>query len=141
MRFWDSSAIVPLVADESSTAGLAAEYRRDPEMLVWWASDIECMSALARREREGGLDGPAMAASLRRLSALAGSWRQVEPVTRVRQTAIRLVRVHPLRASDALQLAAAIAAAEGEPSSLPFVTLDVRLAQVAEREGFPVITA
>jgi predicted nucleic acid-binding protein len=141
VKFWDSSAIVPLVAGESSTAGLAAEYRRDPEMLVWWASEVECMSALARREREGGLSGPAVAASLKRLSALAGSWRQVEPVMRVRQTAIRLVRVHPLRAGDALQLAAAVAAAEGEPSSLPFVTLDARLAQVAEREGFPVITA
>jgi predicted nucleic acid-binding protein len=140
VKFWDSSAVVPLVAGESSTSGLVAEYGRDPEMLVWWASEVECISALARREREGGLDGLAMAASLKRLSALAGSWRPVEPGTRVRQTAVRLLRVHPLRAGDALQLAAAIAAAEGEPASLPFVTLDAGLAQVAEREGFSVIT-
>jgi predicted nucleic acid-binding protein len=56
----------------------------------------------------------------------------------VRQTAIRLLRVHPLRTADALQLAAAIAAAEDHPATLPFVTLDERLAQAAEREGFPV---
>jgi predicted nucleic acid-binding protein len=141
VRFWDSSAIVPLVAGEPSTASLVAEFGRDPEMLVWWATEVECVSALARREREGGIDGPAMSASLKRLSALAASWRQIEPVLPIRQTAVRLVRVHPLRAGDALQLAAAIVAAEGQPASLSFVTLDDRLAQVAEREGFPVVTA
>jgi predicted nucleic acid-binding protein len=53
--------------------------------------------------------------------------------------ATRLLRVHPLRAADALQLAAAIIAAEDDPRSLPFVTLDDRLALAAEREGFPVV--
>jgi uncharacterized protein len=46
--------------------------------------------------------------------------------------------VHPLGAGDALQLAAAITASEGDPSSLAFVTLDDRLAQAAAREGFPI---
>ena len=66
-------------------------------------------------------------------------WTQVEPAQRVRQLACRLLRVHPLRAADALQLAAAIAATEGQPASFPFVTLDDRLAKAAEREGFEVV--
>jgi predicted nucleic acid-binding protein len=74
-----------------------------------------------------------------RLDALVRSWREVQPIRRVRQTAIRLLRVHPLRTADALQLAAAIVVAEEEPASVPFVTLDDRLAQAAEREGFSIV--
>ena len=61
------------------------------------------------------------------------------PSQRVGQAAQRLLRVHPLRAADALQLAAAVVAADGEPGSMPFVTLDDRLALAAQREGFPVV--
>jgi hypothetical protein len=46
------------------------------------------------------------------------------------------LRVHPLRAADALQLAAAFIAAERRPSSLEVVTLDDRLAAAARKEGF-----
>ena len=53
-----------------------------------------------------------------------------------RDRVIRLLRVHPLRMADAFQLAAAIVAAENHPASLQFVTLDDRLGQAAEREGF-----
>jgi len=138
VKFWDSSAIVPLLVGEPWSRDVAGEYERDPEMLVWWASEVECVSALARLEREGGLSAAGMEEALRRLSALAGSWRTVEPVERVRQGAARLLRVHPLRAAVALQLSAAEAASENRPQSLPFVTLDARLALAASREGFAV---
>jgi hypothetical protein len=58
----------------------------------------------------------------------------------VRQLGIRLLRVHPLRAADAIQLAAATVAAEERPSTLGLVTLDARLGVAAEREGFLVVT-
>ena len=45
----------------------------------------------------------------------------------------------PLRAADALQLAAAFAAAERRPASLEIVTLDDRLANAARKEGFAVL--
>jgi predicted nucleic acid-binding protein len=99
---------------------------------------VECVSVLTRLEREGSLTGPSLVDGLRRLDGLASAWSEVQPMALVRQTAIRLLRVHPLRTADALQLAAAIAAAEDHPATLPFVTLDERLAQAAEREGFPV---
>ena len=108
-------------------------------MVVWWSTEIECVSALVRLERDGSLASAGTADAVDRLAALAGAWREVQPISRVRQTAVRLLRVHPLRAADALQLGAAIAGAEDQPATLAFVTLDERLALAAEREGFPVI--
>jgi len=139
VRFWDSSAIVPLLVAEPTSAGAMREYELDPEVIAWWATETECVSALARLEREGGLTASSMTAGLRRLAGLTAAWREVQPVTAVRVTAIRLVRVHPLRAADALQLAAAIVASEGHPSTLALVTLDDRLALAAEREGFATV--
>jgi hypothetical protein len=48
----------------------------------------------------------------------------------------RVLRVHALRAADALQLAAALLVSEGNPGSLEVVTLDDRLLDAARREGF-----
>ncbi len=141
MRFWDSSAIVPLLVAESSTRALVSEFVRDPEVVVWWATEFECVSALAHLEREAFIDAPAMAEAIARLDALALAWHEIQPGTRTRQVAVRLLRTHGLRAGDALQLAAAIAASEDSPGSLPLVTLDARLATAAQREGFLVQTA
>ena len=85
------------------------------------------------------LTGTSLGNSLFRLHALSTEWREIQPVKRVQQLATRLLRVHPVRAADALQLAAAIIASEDQPATLPFVTLDDCLAQAAEREGFPVV--
>lgn len=138
MRFWDSSALVPTLVNETASAGVLAELERDPAIIAWWATEAECVSALCRLERDGSLPAGAIGEALRRLAALAAAWQEVQPISLVRQTAIRLLRVHPLRTADALQLAAAIVAAEDHPAALAFVTLDERLAQAAEREGFPV---
>ena len=139
MRFWDTSAVVRLLVADASSAAIMREYELDPEVIAWWATEAECVSALARLERDDSLTAPSMAEGLRRLDGLARAWREVQPVTAVRATAIRLLRVHPLRAADALQLGAAIVAAENHPASLQIVTLDERLAQAAEREGFAVV--
>ena len=140
MRFWDSSAIVPLLVAEPSTLALVDEFVRDPELVVWWGTEVECVSALARLEREDLIDARAMGEALARLDGLALAWHEIQPGARARQVAVRLLRTHNLRAADAFQLAAAIAAAEDSPGSLPLVTLDGRLATAAEREGFRVLT-
>lgn len=139
MRFWDSSALVPLLVAESGSVSVMQAYEGDPELVVWWVTEVECVSALARLEREGSLLGASMAAALQRLDALAMAWHEVQPIGRLRQTAVRLLRMHPLRSADALQLAAALMTAEDHPATLPFVTLDDRLALAAEREGFTVV--
>jgi predicted nucleic acid-binding protein len=140
MKFWDSSAIVPLLVAEPAGQAMAATLEADGELICWWGTPLECVSALARREREGSLTAAEIAAALRRLEALRTAWAEVQPTDRVRAIAIRLLRTHSLRAADAFQLAAAIAAAEDHPETLPFVTLDEHLAEAAAREGFSVTT-
>ncbi len=139
MKFWDASAIVPLLVEEPPSAALLALIERDPVMLVWWGTPVECISALARREREGALADADATRAIDRLRRIAAGWQEVLPYDGVRSTAQRLLRVHPLRAADALQLAAAILASEHEPESLEFVCLDERLNDAAGREGFPVV--
>ncbi len=108
-------------------------------MLAWWGTEVECVSALARLERQGAIPPISLTEALKRLRALKSSWQEVQPVEAVKETATRLLRVHDLRAADSLQLAAAILASEHRPSSLNFVCLDERLRAAAQREGFNVI--
>lgn len=139
MRFWDSSAIVPLLVEEESTPRLLELYREDPEVVVSWTTRVECASALARAERDGLGSAAELAAAFRRLDLVTDRWFEVEPTDEQRETARRLLRVHPLRAADALQLAAAVIASERRPTTLALVTLDERLALAAAREGFEVL--
>jgi predicted nucleic acid-binding protein len=136
MRFWDASAVVPLLMTEPATKRLLALAASDPVMLVWWGTEVECASAIARLDRDGALGPSAAHASFERLRRLADVWHEVDPTDTVREAAVRFLRVHPLRATDALQLAAAFVAAERRPSSLELITLDERLATAARKEGF-----
>ena len=139
MRFWDSSALVPLFVREATSATVAEIYAGDPAIVAWWGTQLECASALARLERDGELVLADLTVALGSLSDAAEAWHEVQPVPLVRQAAMRLLLVHDLRAGDALQLAAALTAAEGQPDALGFVTLDDRLGRAALREGFPVV--
>ncbi len=116
-------------------------YRSDSSVLAWWGARVECESAISRLEREGRLKRRSASLARTRLDRFAATWQEVQPVEFVRDAARRLLRVHDLRAADALQLAAAIAAAEGRPATLRMVCLDDKLAAAAEREGFPVLGA
>jgi predicted nucleic acid-binding protein len=111
----------------------------DSSMSVWWVTVVECTSAIARRERSSPPAAKSAAAALSALSRLSKSWIEVPPTERLREHARRIVRLHDLRAADALQLAAAHVASDGQPESLSLVTLDERLAVAARREGFPVL--
>lgn len=139
MKFWDASAVVPLLVEEPTTRALQALVRADPVMLVWWATEVECASAIARLERDGMLQGPAVDEAFGRLRQLARGWHEVDPGDALRETAVRFLRVHRLRSADALQLAAAFLAAERRPPSLDLVALDDRLAGAARKEGFALI--
>lgn len=139
MKFWDASAILPLLVAETTTERLQALAQRDPDMLAWWGSVVECASALARLERDAALDSRSAELAFQRLRLIADAWHEVEPSELVRENAVRFLRVHSLRAADALQLAAAFVAAERRPASLQVVTLDERLADAMRKEGFVLI--
>lgn len=139
MRYWDSSALLPVVVREVTTAAVLNLLGADADVITWWGSQVEAASALSRLGREGAITGPALEAAFTRLVALAQTWDEVVPSDLVRDQATRLLRVHPLRAAGALQLAAALVAAEHRPESLPLVTLDGCLREAALREGFQVL--
>jgi predicted nucleic acid-binding protein len=139
VKYWDASAITPLIAEEPTRDYLLRLLEQDADMLAWWGTPVEIASALARREREGLLTADDVTNALTTVHALAESWHEIVPSDSIRRTAERLLRAHPLRAADSLQLAAALIAADHDPMSLEFVCLDVRLARAAQREGFVVV--
>lgn len=101
--------------------------RADQSIIAWWASPIECLSALARLRREEALSIDEEEQAQVVLRALMASWTEVEPSEAVREQAARVLRLHPLRAADSLQLAAAMVWYQGDPSHREFVCLDHRL--------------
>jgi uncharacterized protein len=141
MKFWDTSALLPLLVDEPPRERLFALLEEDSEVLAWWGTPVEMASAVARREREEVLTAEEVATALAAARALSESWHEIVPSDAVRRTGERLLRTHPLRAADALQLAAALVAADHDPTSLEMVCLDERLRVAARREGFSVLGA
>ncbi len=85
------------------------------------------------------LDDAQLEIARERLLGFDQSAATIVPSDAIRSRADRLLAIHPLRAADALQLAALLAAAEDRPAELPFVTLDDRLAEAAHKEGFSVL--
>jgi uncharacterized protein len=140
LLFWDASAIAPLLVDEPHSRELLDLLGDDQAMVVWWVTRVECVSAIRRRERDGGLDRSSASGALELLNSLSGSWSEVLPSERVRESAERAVAVHPLRAADSLQLAAALTWRDAAQRP-GFVCLDERLSDAASREGLAVLPA
>lgn len=139
MRYWDSSALVALLVAEPESARRFELLQQDPSVVTWWGSQIECASALNRLHREGALDARQLDQSLDQLRLLAATWLEIRPTQRVRNRAMRLLRVHRLRGADAVQLAAALTASREDPATLDIVCSDSRLSEAARREGFAVL--
>jgi predicted nucleic acid-binding protein len=138
MKFWDASAIIPLLAEEPTRERLLTVLEDDPQIVAWWGTPVEIASALARRERENLISAAEIEAALIAMRVLADGWHEILPSDAVRRTAERLLRAHPLRAADSLQLASALIAADHDPTTLELVCLDSRLTIAARREGFKV---
>ena len=138
--FWDTSAVVPLLVAETSSPAIA-EVARASTLLVWWGTSVECLSAIARRERDASLTPAASDQARRRLQSLRESWNEVIPSEQVRENADRALLRHPLRAADALQLGAALRWAKNNPRGHHFHTLDGRLTEAARKEGFELVDA
>jgi len=139
LKFWDSSAVVPLIVPQESSVMIQGEYTRDPILNVWCLTPVEVWSAVCRLRREALLDSPGMRDARNRLRRLVESWIEIDDIRAVRRRAQRLLETHPLRAADSLQLASALVLVSDRPERFSFVTLDDRLAEAAEREGFDVV--
>lgn len=136
MKFWDASGIVPLLVRQARTRDMEHLLAQDPAVVTWWGTPVECLSALMRLVREGRLTDDDVRDAERRLHELRNGWDEVLPGEACRRAAERMLRVHSLRAADALQLAAALIAADHDPSRLEVVCLDQRLIEAGRKEGF-----
>jgi len=108
-------------------------------VLVWALAATDVVSALVRKRRDGALRPQAYTVAKQRLASLEDAWNEVAHYDAVRARARRLLEGHPLRAADALHLAAALVATSEQPAGVEFVTFDERLGEAAEREGFDVL--
>ncbi len=136
MKFWDSSALIPLFVEEDSSAIVRKIVKTDLHMVVWWGAVLECKSALARLRREGVISVEEEYSVRGRLKTAAAYWTEITASEQVRQEASRLLLVHPLRTADSLPLAAAIIWAGAPVQEQDFVCLDARLREAARKEGF-----
>jgi predicted nucleic acid-binding protein len=137
--FWDSSAIVPLLVPEERSDALTRLIGSDTEPVIWWTTPLECQSAIQRRHRDHAFIATELTASNERLRQFLQHADTIAPTDEVRRRAARLLAFHPLRAADALQLAAALLWSEEQPHGETFVSLDARLREAAAREGFTLL--
>ena len=139
MKVWDSSALLPLFSEEESS-GVAGELlRSDDEIVVWWGTWIECPVAISRLRRENILYESGEEEARAALNRLENSWIERRPTDDTRLLAMLISKYHPLKAADALQVAAALRWCEGDTSGVSFVCLDAQLRRAARDEGFDVL--
>lgn len=138
VTFWDSSAFLPLLLPEPTTANMHRLFREARLVAVWHWTPVELMSAIERRRREG-VDAAVVQHAADGLRIAAESWTEIADHDLIRSRARRCLRLHPLRAADAGQLAAALTFVDRFTDIVQFVTLDQRLADVARLEGLTVI--
>jgi len=106
--FWDTSALVPLCCFQPQSAQARQVARMYGRQVIWWGTGIEAVSSFNRLTRDGILDRKESGQAFARLDYLRGRWNEIQPTEEVRNRAERLLRIHKLRAADALQLAAAL---------------------------------
>jgi predicted nucleic acid-binding protein len=141
VRFWDTSALVPLIVDEPTTPALQRLLSSDRDVVVWMLTSVELLSTLGRLGRMTPDLADLLPGARLEVMDLFSRWAAVTHLEGVRRRAERLVGVHPLAAADAMQLGAALLASGDRPETLDFVTLDEPLARAARLEGFRVLPA
>jgi len=136
--FWDTSAVLHLCVPGQASSRARALFK-SATPVVWWVTRVEIHSALTRLHREGALSDAAYQASGLRLSAMLSGWKEILPVEAVRECALEQLGRFPLRAADALQLAAALVWSRRKPQGRRFVSNDLRLGSAARELGFEVL--
>ena len=139
MRFWDSSALLTLSAGQPQAPSLQPVMDDDPKTAIWWGTRVEMVSGACRLRREGRFDEAGFQDLLAGIDQTCREADEVDPSEKLREEAVRLIKVHELRAGDALQLAAALEWAGRNPRGAGFVCMDKRLREAAAKEGFSVL--
>lgn len=139
VAFWDTSAVVPLCCWQPQTQAARQAHRSFSNMVVWWATGVESLSAFYRLQRGRYLMADELETAKRMLVKYRQVWTEVVPLPEVRNTAEALLAQHDLRGADALQLAAALAWCSFHPQGRTLVANDGKLLAAAAREGFTTV--
>ena len=136
--FWDTSALVPLCVQQQPSPAVR-QLLEQHEIAVWWATPVEMRSAFERLLRLGQLTVPEHAAAGVRLEKLRRGWRELQPSEALRAQAETFLISYPLRAADALQLAAAWTWCSGNAQTCVFISGDAQLLEAAQQTGFQIV--
>ncbi len=139
MKYWDASALVPVLVSERGWSDAREWLSQDPQIITWLWTRTEITSAIERRTRDGLLSRLQRREVLARLDALAGRWDEVTDALAVRSRANKLLARQPIRAADAGQLGAALLVQGQLGGPLEFVCFNSRLALAAELEGLVIL--
>ena len=135
--FWDTSALVPLCVQQQPSPAVR-QMLEQHEIAVWWATSVEMRSAFERLFRMAQLTPSEHAAAGARLEKLRRGWRELQPTEALRAQAETFLRSYPLKAADALQLAAAWTWCSGNVQSSAFISGDEQLLEAARQVGFQI---
>lgn len=136
--FWDTSALVPLCVQQQPSPAVR-QLLAQHQIAVWWATPVEMRSAFERLLRMGHLTIPEHSAAGARLETLRRAWRELQPGEALRAQAETFLTRYPLRAADALQLAAAWTWCSGQPQTCAFISADSHLLEAAQQAGFQIV--
>lgn len=139
MRYWDSSALIPVFVAESRSDEVRPLLKEDPAIITWWGTPVECVSALWRLKRGGVFQEFQLKQVRTRFDDLFEEIDMIAPSKLLRERALRLLALHTLRAADSLQLASALRWTQDQTRGVGFVSLDERLREAATAEGFNVL--
>lgn len=113
--------------------------QRDPEMAFWWGAPLEWWEALLAAQRRQTISAADLQKAREVLDHLRARGFEVQPTEDLRARALRLLAVHPLQATDALELAAALIWCRERTQGAGFVSLHPPLRLAAAMEGFRVL--
>jgi hypothetical protein len=137
VAYWDSSALIPLCVPQPQSIRAIALYE-NYEVVTWWVTKVEMISGLTRLDRMGQISHDQFLLGKQLAGEIEQDWIPVGSSASIAQSACALLEAHPLRAADALQLAAAFEASDRKPRGYVFVTADQRQAKAARQSGFSV---
>jgi predicted nucleic acid-binding protein len=137
IRYFDASALVKRYVEEDHSetvrkllsSGMVATSR---------LSEVEMVSALARRCREGAFPESERDRILQQIPHDFETFYVIEIVREVTKLTYSLLRKHRLRAGDALQLASCLYLSENLDHAIPIIGFDSRLTDAASVEGLDV---
>ena len=128
--------MVTLFVEQAQSGKYLAQIKQDPQVLTAWHAVPECASAFCRLRREAFISERQLNDLLKQLEEVVGNWFIISPGKRLEKLTLRALRIHPLRAMDAIHLAAACLARNEEDSGMGFFSEDICLSEAAAKEGF-----